>query len=915
MSPDPLPSLAPEALLKRHYRWMRAGMALCVASAGLLLTLAAIWIAHPSLEPWKNWGSLAVGWLAGLALSAFAATALWLLRRWSLRETAQRVDARLQSMNRLETAAQFSQVNDPIARAQRAETAAFLSRTPVHRRLRRFPWLVLALLLLLLGHATTWLAWTRPWVHPAVAAATPQASPTPAPLPEASIRWESPKAETKAAPIEEVPLQATAESTGGMRDLSLEISVNGDPKPGTPIPMAELAKPGSRKIETSMYFDQLNVQPYDMVSYYLRARRITGQPNVPETVSPVQFVQVKPFRDDIREENGSGSGLTQEQQSVLRLIQAMKVAQLRLIKENFTLAHAEITHDQPDWQQENKRVGGEQGILGTKAGQVLKAMIQAGAPANMVDLITQAKPLIGDAATKIVAEQNEPALPVQGKALASITAIEKYLIHIASQGHGSGKPEPPPIADPFAKQRDVILKQRAQTQAGELELLAQEQARLAEDLAKNLIKSDAPQPGATPDKNRITGTPGERQTQISQRVGALLNGQDFDPETTGHLEKGRDQAQESLRQLDAQDPDKAREPAATAAQEIQLAVDAMNKAGDEKAQQQMAAALRALNQAADQARSAPTQGSDQQARDAAQKAAQQAAQTRNDLADAAQQQQATGSQTAAAQMAALANALNDQKLREQLQKLHDQPRDPATAETAARHLDDLASRMVPQPGPGGPTREQLTALIERMERAQVNLARLAQQAGPPQPGQMGQQSGQPGPTAQPQSQGGSRPAGSPGTLGPTGPLGPLGESAPAPERAGAAPTGSATDGDRGQFTRALVEEVAEDTDVSSTYLPNSQTIMDAHANVRAVRAKFRQQTAGPSVVEAFGRLNEPLGAIINLLRVQLRQSSRQHELTDQQVEQAPPAYRAAVADYFERLSRDYQTAPEAPAPK
>jgi hypothetical protein len=42
----------------------------------------------------------------------------------------------------------------------------------------------------------------------------------------------------------------------------------------------------------------------------------------------------------------------------------------------------------------------------------------------------------------------------------------------------------------------------------------------------------------------------------------------------------------------------------------------------------------------------------------------------------------------------------------------------------------------------------------------------------------------------------------------------------------------------------------------------------------------------------------------------LLQSSRQHELSDQLAEQAPPAYRAAVADYFERLSRDYQAPPD-----
>jgi hypothetical protein len=204
----------------------------------------------------------------------------------------------------------------------------------------------------------------------------------------------------------------------------------------------------------------------------------------------VQFVQVKPFRDDVAERNGK-NGLTSEQQDILNIIKGMKVAQLRLIKENFTLAHAEIGHEAPEWQQENTRVGGEQGVLATKADQALQLMIHSGVAAEMVDLITQAKPLIGDAAKKIVATQNEPALPLQGKALADITEIEKYIHRVMMHAQDAGKPKPE-TPDPFTKQRDVVLKQRAKTEAGEMELLAQEQARLADDLAKNNTASDAP---------------------------------------------------------------------------------------------------------------------------------------------------------------------------------------------------------------------------------------------------------------------------------------------------------------------------------------------------------------------------------------------------------------------------------------
>jgi hypothetical protein len=104
--------------------------------------------------------------------------------------------------------------------------------------------------------------------------------------------------------------------------------------------------------------------------------------------------------------------------------------------------------------------------------------------------------------------------------------------------------------------------------------------------------------------------------------------------------------------------------------------------------------------------------------------------------------------------------------------------------------------------------------------------------------------------------------------------------------------------------------LSEDTDVASSYAPNSPTITQAQAHVQAVLAQTRTQGYTPMPAVAYARLREPLSNVIALLQAQLMQTGRQHELSDQLAEQAPPAYRAAVADYFERLSRDYQAAPD-----
>ncbi len=192
----------------------------------------------------------------------------------------------------------------------------------------------------------------------------------------------------------------------------------------------------------------------------------------------------------------------------------------------------------------------------------------------------------------------------------------------------------------------------------------------------------------------------ERQTQISQRVGALLNGRIFNPEITGHLEQGHDQARESLRRIDGGDAPAAREPAAAAARELQLAADAMNRVGEEQAKLQLADAQHTLNEAADQARDAARQNSDEAARQRAEQAAEQARQAARDLAAQAQAQQDTGSSEAAKRLNDMARALSAPDMRNALEKLRAQPRDPEHAQAAADRLRQMAELAAQQRAPG-----------------------------------------------------------------------------------------------------------------------------------------------------------------------------------------------------------------------
>ncbi len=956
-----------DRLLRQHDKWTRLAWPLLIVSVGLAATLGLDWRRHPTLARVEQWGSLGHWWAAGVALTFLAAGGVWFLRRRARLLGARRLDRRLDAKNRLETVAFLRGDAGAMARAQREEVAGFLARqrmAPTHRT----PLVALGVLatLLMLAHLIALLSWTRPWTLLA-SAAKPVPKPSPAALPPAHIRWKTPASEIKALPIEEVPLQALADSTSGLRDAVLEMSVNGQPRLSVPVPAEGLQTAGPHSVQASIYLDQLEVEPFDVVSYYLRAQRI-GTRKLPETVSSVQFVQIRPFREDVREAKG------EEGNAAFALITALKVAQLRLIKENFVLAHTDLGQDSAEWKKANGNVGGEQAALEKKTGEAVQQLIEDAASAEVINLITQATPFMGEAAKKIAALANGPALTPQSKALGLITEVEKLAHKMAPHG-GTMHGQKPKVDDPFGDRQQFEMKQRFKTSGGKLETLAAAQAKVAEDLARpegaaSPDPAPTPDPAEPPDPDKIEGTLGERQTQISQRVGALLTGRIFNPEVTGHLERGHEQARESLRRIDGGDTPSAREPAAESARELQAAVDGMNRVGEEQAKLQLADAQHALNEAADRARDAARQDSAAAAEERAAQAAEQARQIARDLAAQAQAQQETGSSEAAKRLNDMARALDAPDMRNALEKLRAQPHDPAHAQAAADRLQHLAELAAQQRHDGPLSPEELAGLVERLERDRANMQRLAAndpgaKAGPDgntfagkhpfttgegqpsqNPGQGEQSQGSPkkaqsgspgkgGTSAQGQGQpasssrgGGGQPGGRRGQvdsdLGDTlqrniseqqsGPISPASRSTIKPTYTDHAPAAAQTydpQETREKFARELVGDVREAAQDAVVVVPKSGALADVRETLRDVPLElhYLDQAA------LFARIDPPLSGLIDSLHTAQQHVQRDHSLTDANLDLAPPAYRPAVADYFEQLSRDYDGAPAAPEPK
>ncbi len=115
-----------------------------------------------------------------------------------------------------------------------------------------------------------------------------------------------------------------------------------------------------------------------------------------------------------------------------------------------------------------------------------------------------------------------------------------------------------------------------------------------------------------------------------------------------------------------------------------------------------------------------------------------------------------------------------------------------------------------------------------------------------------------------------------------------------------------------KFARELFEDVRAAAQDATVVVPKSEALADVRDTLRDVPIElhYLDQTA------LFARIDPPLLGLIDSLRAAQEHARRDHPLTDGSPDLAPPAYRPAVANYFEQLSRDYDGAPAAaPEPK
>ena len=126
------------------------------------------------------------------------------------------------------------------------------------------------------------------------------------------VRVTRPARDRSVTSLEEVDIEADAEDDFGIGRLELVYAVRGGAE--KVVPMSVPSRATSVSGSQTLYLEDLDVQPGDFVSYYVRARDVPRGKRASETRSDIFFLEVKPFEQEFslaQSQNMGGGGSNQ----------------------------------------------------------------------------------------------------------------------------------------------------------------------------------------------------------------------------------------------------------------------------------------------------------------------------------------------------------------------------------------------------------------------------------------------------------------------------------------------------------------------------------------------------------------------------------------------------------------------------
>ncbi len=285
------------------------------------------------------------------------------------------------------------------------------------------------------------------------------------------VRVLRPAGDKQVSPLEEVRIEARADDDFGVQSFDLVLQKAGEAEVVVPLKGREsgLTVNGAH----TLYLEDLEVEPGDIVSYYVRARDIgRGKPSS-ESQSDIYFLEVKAFNDEFVAAQSQAMAAGGQTEGVQDLAAAQKEIVVATWKLDSRGKRANRAGSAPDI----KAIADAQRALEQRAAKEAGNQMQAGAPSpsprrrrgratlNPVadDPMGQAIEAMRQATARLDALETAAALPHEMEALTQLlraeSAVQRRQIARQQGGGGGGNRETPDLSALF----DQELRKQQQT--------------------------------------------------------------------------------------------------------------------------------------------------------------------------------------------------------------------------------------------------------------------------------------------------------------------------------------------------------------------------------------------------------------------------------------------------------------------
>ena len=251
-----------------------------------------------------------------------------------------------------------------------------------------------------------------------------------------SVSFSKPGRDTRASPIEELFLEAKADDDFGISELALIYSVNGEPEDTISLydsqPMPEVTA------GHTLYLEELELEPGDLVSYYAQAKDNNRSSGVRTVTSDIYFVQIRPFRIDYRQgqQAGGGGGGQMDERGLSDLQRQIVAATFNLVRDKEELPESELKENVVSVRLAQARV--REQVAGLQQRLVARGMGADPQFRRIAELLPKAIEEMENA--ERILEDGEPreAISPEQKALLHLQKAEETYEAVVTQGGRQG---------------------------------------------------------------------------------------------------------------------------------------------------------------------------------------------------------------------------------------------------------------------------------------------------------------------------------------------------------------------------------------------------------------------------------------------------------------------------------------------